>query len=323
VKRRAVLALFAGATLPLTFAAGEPAKVFRLGILSFTPPGPGIRALERRLQTLGWEEGRNLQIDFVRLDETDADRSLTMAAELVGRGVDTIYASGPELAVKLAVTATRTVPVVMVANDYDPVAHGYVASLARPGGNVTGVFMQQIELTPKRLQFLAEAVPDMARVVVLWDRFSADQFEAAREVARSLRIPLDGIECTDPPYDYGRALAGVEGGHRDALLQMTSPVFFVDRQRLAAVALDHRLPSMFAVRQWVDEGGLMSYGASLTDMGRLAADYVDRIAKGAKPADLPVQQPTKFELVVNLKTAKALGLTIPPAILARADEVIE
>jgi putative ABC transport system substrate-binding protein len=246
-----------------------------------------------------------------------------MAAELVGRGVDTIYAGGPELAVKLAVTATKTIPIVMQANDYDPVARGYVASLARPGGNVTGVFLQQIELTPKRLEFLAEAVPHMARVVVLWDRFSADQFEAAREAARSLKIPLDGIECTDPPYDYERALAGVEGGRRDALLQMASPVFFVDRQRLVAVALDHRLPSMFAFRQWVDEGGLMSYGASLTDMGRLAADYVDRIAKGAKPADLPVQQPTKFELIVNLKTAQALGLTIPPTILARADEVIE
>ena len=125
------------------------------------------------------------------------------------------------------------------------------------------------------------------------------------------------------PYDYERALAGVEGGHRDALLLLTSPVFFVDRQRLAAVALDHRLPSIFAFRQWVDEGGLMSYGASITDMGRLAADYVDRIAKGAKPADLPVQQPTRFELVVNLKTAKELGLTIPPLILARADDVIE
>ena len=323
MNRRAVLALLASATMPLPFAAGEPTKVFRLGILSLGPPGPGIRALERRLQTLGWEEGRNLRIDYVQLDQTDADRSLAMAAELVGRGVDTIYAGGPELAVKSAVTATKTIPIVMHANDYDPIARGYVASLARPGGNVTGVFLQQIELIPKRLEFLAEAVLDMTRVVVLWDRFSADQFEAAREAARSLKIPLDGIECTDPPYDYERALVGVEGGHRDALLQMTSPVFFVDRQRLAAVALDHRLPSMFAVRQWVDEGGLMSYGASLSDMGRLAADYVDRIAKGAKPADLPVQQPTKFELIVNLKTAQALDLTIPPTILARADEVIE
>jgi putative ABC transport system substrate-binding protein len=123
-----------------------------------------------------------------------------------------------------------------------------------------------------------------------------------------LKIPLDGIDCADLAYDYWRALAGVDGGHRDVLLQMTSPLFFQDRQRLAAVALDHRLPSMFAFRQWVDAGGLMSYGASLTDMSRLAADYLDRILKGAKPADLPVQQPTTFELVINLKTAKALGL---------------
>jgi putative ABC transport system substrate-binding protein len=326
VKRRKVLAVLAATAVSphlAAKAAGEPGKVFRLGMLSFTPPGPGIRALERRLQTLGWEEGRNLQIDFVQLDDTDVDRSFAMAAELVDRGVDAIYASGPELAVKSAVTAKRTLPVVIIANDYDPLALGYVASLARPGGNVTGVFLQQIELTPKRLDLLTQTIPELVRVVVLWDHFSADQFEAAREAARSLKIPLDGIECTDPPYDYERALAGVEGGHRDALLQMASPVFFVDRQRLPAVALAHRLPSIFAFRQWVDAGGLMSYGASLTDMGRLVADYIDRIARGAKPADLPVQQPTKFELVINLKTAEALGVTIPQSILARADEVIE
>ena len=267
MKRRAVLALLAGATMPLPFAAGEPTKAFRLGVLALGPPGPSIHALEQRLQMLGWEEGRNLRIDYVQLDGTDADRSLAMATELVGRGVDTIYASGPELAVKSAVTATKTLPVVMVANDYDPLARGYIASLARPGGNVTGVFLQQIELTSKQLEFLTQSVPGFARVIVLWDRFSADQFEAAQEAARSLKIPLDGIECADPPYDYERALAGVEGGHRDALLQMASPVFFVDRQRLPAVALAHRLRSMFAFRQWVDEGGLMSYGASVTDMG--------------------------------------------------------
>jgi putative tryptophan/tyrosine transport system substrate-binding protein len=135
-----------------------------------------------------------------------------------------------------------------------------------------------------------------------------------------MRIPLDGIECTDPPYDYERLLADVLGGHRDVLLQMTSPVFIQHRQRLSAVALDHRLPSMFPFREWVDAGGLMSYSASLTDMNRLAADYVDRIARGAKPADLPVQEPTRFELVINLKTAKTLGLTIPQSGLA---EMIE
>jgi len=212
---------------------------------------------------------------------------------------------------------------VMLANDYDPLAHGYVASLAHPGSNVTGIFFQQIELTSKRLEFLTQTVPGVARVVVLWDRLSTDQFEAAREAARLLKIRLDGIECADPPYDYERVLAGIDGARGDAILQTTSPLFFQDRQRFPGVALAHRLPAMFAFRQWVDAGGLISYGASLSAMGRLAADYVDRIAKGAKPADLPVQQPTRFELVVNLNTAKALGLTIPPSILARADEVIE
>ena len=209
------------------------------------------------------------------------------------------------------------------SNDYDPLAGGYVANLARPGGNVTGVFLQQVELTPKRLEFLTETVPELARVVALWDRISADQYEVAKEAARSLKIRLDGIECTGPPYDYERVLAGVDGARRDVLLQLNSGLFFRDGKRLPVVAINHRLPSMFPFRQWVDEGGLMSYSASLTDMSGLAAGYVDRIAKGAKPEDLPVQQPTRFELVVNLKTAAALGLAIPPTILARADEVIE
>ena len=156
----------------------------------------------------------------------------------------------------------------LLANDYDPFAGGYVASLARPGGNVTGVFLQQVELTAKRLEFLSQTVPDLDRVVALWDRISADQFEIARDAARTLRIRLDGVECTDPPYDYERVLAGVDGAHRDVLLQLNSGVFFRDRQRLPATALDHRLPSIFPFRQWVDEGGLMSYGASLTDMSR-------------------------------------------------------
>jgi len=326
MRRRIVLALLAAAAMPpplAATAAGEPAKILRLGVLTAVGPGPGVLAFVEQLRALGWVEGRNLQINYLQLDSADPDRLRAMTAELVGRGVDLIRASGTEIVLKAAVAATRIVPIVMVATDYDPLALGYIASLARPGGNVTGVFMQQIELTPKRLEFLTQTVPELGRVAVLWDRYSADQFEAAREAARSLRIPLDGIQCTDPPYEYERLLADVVGGHQDVLLQMASPVFIQDRQRVSTVALGHRLPSMFPTRESVDAGGLMSYGASLTDMNRLAADYVDRIARGAKPADLPVQQPTKFELVVNLKTAKALGLTIPPSILARADEVIE
>jgi putative ABC transport system substrate-binding protein len=304
-------------------AAGEPTKSFHLGVLFRNPPGPGFRAFLQQMFSLGWEEGRNLQIDYVVLGDADADRSLALAVELVDRRIDVIYAIGGEDELRSAAAATRAVPIVLLANDYDPLAGGYVASLARPGGNVTGVFLQQVELTAKRLEFLTQTVPDLERVVALWDQISADQFEIARDAARSLKIRLDGIECTDPPYDYERLLAGVDGGHRDVLLQLNSGVFFRDRQRFAALALDHRLPSMFPFRQWVDAGGLMSYGASLTDMSRLAADFIDRIARGAKPADLPVQQPTRFELVVNFKTAQAIGLTVPPSILARADEVIE
>lgn len=326
MKRRKVLALLAGAAVSPSIparAAGDLTKTFRLAVLSTNPPGGrGYFAFLQQLHLLGHEEGRNLQIDYVQLDIADTDHARAMTA-LVGRGVDVIFAAGPELAVKSAVEATRTVPIVMLAADYDPIERGYVAGLARPGGNVTGVFVQPLELIGKRLEFLSRTVPELARVVVLWDRISVDQLSTAQQAARTLRIPLDGIECTDSPYDYERPLAGIDGARRDVLLQLVSPLFFQDRQRLAAVALAHRLPSMFAFRQWVDEGGLMSYSASLTDMSRLAADYVDPIAKGAKPEDLPVQQPTRFELVVNLKTAQALGLTIRAAILARADEIIE
>jgi len=326
LQRRAVLGVAASAALApwLTAeAADEATKVLRLGMIVPSRPLPGTRAFEEQLREFGYEEGRNLQLDFLQLFGSDIGHVPEMAAELVGRGVDAILAGGPELALKSAMGVSRSVPIVMVAIDYDPLAGGYVASLGRPGGNVTGVFFQQVELTAKRLQLLAETVPGLARVVILWDRITQDQFETARTAARSLKILADGIECTNPPYDYERTLSGVDGARRDVLLQTSSPSFMADRQRVAAVALDHRLPSMFAFREWADVDGLMSYGPSLTGMYRLAADYVDRIAKGAKPEDLPVQQPTKFELVVNLKTAKSLGLTIPQTILARADEVIE
>jgi putative ABC transport system substrate-binding protein len=326
MRRRTFLSVFGGAALAPAFvaqAAGESAKPFRLGVLLKLPPGPGYRAFVQQLQVLGWEEGRNLRIDFEQLGDADPDRIRTLAAGLVGRGANVIYAAGSEDELKSAMAATSTIPIVFIANDYDPLAKGYIASLARPGGNVTGVLLQQVELTTKQLELLTRTVPELARVFVLWDRISADQFKGAREAARFLKIPLEGVDCGNPPYDYERALAGVAGESRDVLLQMSSPWFFQDRQRIPAAALGHRLPSMFAVRQWVDAGGLMSYGPSLTDMNRLAAGYVDRIAKGAKPADLPVQQPTTFELVINLKTAKALDLTVPQSLLASANEVIE
>jgi putative ABC transport system substrate-binding protein len=212
---------------------------------------------------LGWEEGRNLQIDWVVLGDADADRSVAMAAELVGRGVDANYAVGGENELRSAAAATKTIPIVFLANDYDPLAGGYVLSLARPGGQCHRCFFAAGRVDREAAATSDPDGPRLARVVTLWDRISADQLEIARDAARSLKIRLDGIECTDPPYDYERLLAGVDGAHRDVLLQLNSGLFFRDRQRFSAVALDHRLPSMFPFRQWVDEGGLMSYSASL------------------------------------------------------------
>ena len=243
--------------------------------------------------------------------------------ELVRRNVDVIVATGQEAALKAAKQATSAIPIVMVAVDFDPVALGYALSLARPGGNTTGVFLNQTELTGKRLELLKETVQDTARAIVLWDAISAGQFEGAATAAQTLKLPIKSAELRNLPYDYARALEDANVRPGDALLFLTSPFFNRDRNRLAEFALQRRLPSMFANRQYTDAGGLISYGPSYPAMYRLAAEYVDKILKGAAPADLPIQQPTTFELVLNLKTAKALGVTIPPAILARADEVIE
>ena len=224
---------------------------------------------------------------------------------------------------KAAITATAagSIPVVFRAVDYDPLAKSYIASLAHPGGNLTGVAFQQPELIAKRLDLLAQTVPHIARIVLLYDVTGEDQRETVTRAASALGIPLEAIELRNPPYDYEQALAGTDGSQGDVLVMTSSPFHSVE----AAVeaALRHRLPYIGGWRGWVEAGALMSYGPSITDMYRLSADYVDKILKGVKPADLPVQQPTKFELIVNLKTAKALGLAVPLTLLGRADEVIE
>jgi putative ABC transport system substrate-binding protein len=298
-----------------------PGRVFHIGIVSGSLRShPANVAFEDRLRELGYAEGRNLTIDFVQ--DTDVGRLAAATAELAGRGFD-VMVIGPDAALKAAFTATaaRSTPIVFRAVDYDPLAKGYIASLAHPGGNLTGVVFQQPELIAKRLDLLTQAVPHIARIVLLYDVTGADQRDAVTSAASALAIPLEAIELRSLPHDYEQALAGTDGARGDALVVTASPF---DRPSAAAeAALRHRLASIGYQRQSAEAGFLMSYGPRITDMFRLSADYVDRILKGAKPADLPVQQPTKFELVVNLKTAEALGLTIPPAILARADEVIE
>jgi putative ABC transport system substrate-binding protein len=207
------------------------------------------------------------------------------------------------------------------AADFDPLAKGYIASLAHPGGNATGVVMSNLEMAAKRLDLLRQAVPSIARFVLLYDKIGEDQRDATTTAASALGISLEAIELHSPPYDYERALAGTDGKRGDALMNTLSP--FNQPAAIAEAALRHRLPFIATRRRWAGAGALMSYGPNISDMNRLSADYVDKILKGAKPADLPVQQPTKFELVINLKTAKELGLTIPLSVLGRADEVIE
>lgn len=224
---------------------------------------------------------------------------------------------------KSALTVSRTVPIVMIAIDYDPLARGYVTSLARPSGNVTGVVFQQIELAAKRIQLIKDGFPDRLAATMFWDKLSADQWEAARSTAAMLGLQLSGIELREPPYDYEAALDQAPLDHRGMLVVPTSPFLFRDRARLADFALRHRILSMFVFREWVDAGGLLCYGPSITALFGRVAEFVDRIARGAQPADLPIEQPTKFEMVANLKTAKAIGFELPTAILLRADEVIE
>jgi putative ABC transport system substrate-binding protein len=219
--------------------------------------------------------------------------------------------------------ATTTVPIVIVAVDFDPIARGYVATLAKPGGNVTGVVLRQIELTSKRMQFLKEALPNVTRVAVFWDAISADQWREAEKTAVGVGLRLQGVELRNPPYHLTDAFRTATRGRAEALLLLMSPVFFPQRAQVAELGLKSHLPTICGLAQYAHAGAFMSYGANLDDMFRQAALYIDKIFKGARPADLPIEQPNKFELLINLKTAQALGLTIPPSLLQRADQVIE
>jgi len=320
-----IVALALGILLPpLAADTQPPGRTFRVGILSAANPrtAPQWVAFEQRLRELGYVDGQNFSFDF-RDAGGRAERMPDLATELAGLKPHLIVTAGPEATLKAVRQVAGTIPIVMVAIDYDPIALGYVAGLARPAGNITGLFFQQLELTGKRLELLTEALPGIGRVAVFWDDFAADQFKAAEAAARTLRVQLHAVKMRNPPYDFEAALRTVVQERPGALLGLASPLLFRERARVAELALKHRLPTIFSVRQYAEAGGLMSYGVSFRDMFRRAAEYVDKILKGAKPGDLPIEQPTKFELVVNLKTAKALGLTIPPSVLVRADEIIE
>ncbi len=311
-------------TAPRSADAQPAAKLLRVGLLSGGAPRSTLayQAFEEALRGLGYVDGTTMQLAF-RNAEGRSERLPGLAAELVRSGIDVLIAPGSEATLQAARGATTTLPIVVVAIDYDPIERGYIASLARPGGNITGVFFRQLELTSKRLELAKELVPKATRMAVLWDADSADQVKAAETAARSLNISLLPLELRRPPYDWAGAMQTAVQNRAAAVFVLTSVVVFNDRARIAVAARQHRLPTIFALREHVEAGGLLAYGANIAGMFRTAAIYVDRIHRGSKPAELPVEQPTKFELVINLKTAKALGITVPPALLARADLVIE
>ena len=327
MKRREVLLGLAAAAFGNVSERAIPAQaaanMLRIAAVLWTPSTASYWvAFMKRLRELDYREGENLLVEAFDGRE-EADHLVGNFKGRISKGVNVVVAMGPEMTLKLAIAAAGTLPIVMVAFDYDPLALGYIKTLARPGGNVTGLFVQQVEQAVKRLELIREAFPKAPAATVLWDKLSFHQWEAVEKAAKTLGIRVIGIELRGQPYDYERALADASMEATDLLVAMASPIFFIDRERLVDCALKHRMATIFAIREYTEAGGLMSYGVSLDGTMRRAAEYVDRIARGARPADLPVEQPTKFELVINLKTAKALGVTIPPSLLARADEVIE
>jgi putative ABC transport system substrate-binding protein len=312
---------------PVAAEAQQAAKIARIGFLAtnlaVNPHLP--EAFRQGLRDLGYVEGRNLVIEY-RDAEGKLERLPALAAELVALKVDVIVAVST-LEALAAKQATRTIPIVF-AVAADPVTSGLVTSLARPGGNVTGLSNLAPELVGKRLEQLKQAVPAVSRVAVLWqpgalgERTEKDMLKGAEVAGRALGVRLQFVEARGPA-DFARALSEMTRARAGALTVLTSAMFANERRRLVDLAAKNRLPAVYGLREYVDAGGLMSYGPSIADLFRRAATYVDRILKGRKPGDLPVEQPTKFELLINLKTAKALGLTIPPSLLGRADEVIQ
>ncbi len=312
---------------PLAAEAQQAGKVYRIGFLGSAPPATpdmarNINAFLRGMRDLGYVEGQNLRIEW-RFAEGRAERHPGFAAELVGLKVDVIVAVVTP-AVQAAKGATTTIPIVMITAG-DPVGSGLVASLARPGGNVTGLSSMTIDLSAKQVELLKASVPKVTRVAVLWNPAHPAHplmLKEAEGAARAVAVQLQILEARDPD-EFDRAFAAMTRERAGALLVLADPMFFAHRVRLTQLAAKSRLPSMYLTREYVEAGGLISYGPSYLDLCLRAATYVDKILKGAKPSDLPVEQPTKFELVINLKTAKALGLTIPQSVLIRADEVIQ
>ena len=308
--------------------AQQPKKVPRIGYLTSTDPSTeSIRfePFQAALRELGYIEGQNIAIEY-RYAEGKADRFSALAAELVRLRVDIILVGG-DRPIRAAKNATKTIPIIMTGSGLDPVKEGHVESLARPGGNVTGITSLNRELTGKRLELFKEAVPKLARVAVLYDPAIQG---ITRELKEDVTVAARALGLTVQPWevraadDFEKVFAALNKQRPHGLLEHGGgPLMRANQRRIAGFALKSRLPSIYSQDEYVHAGGLMSYGNDITEQYRRIAYFVDRILKGAKPADLPVEQPTKFELVINLKTAKQIGLTIPPEVLARASRLIK
>jgi putative ABC transport system substrate-binding protein len=315
--------------LSVPASAQQPKKVPRIGYLSNADPATEsarVDAVRRALRERGYVEGQNIAIEF-RYAEGKLDRLPELAAELVDLKVDIIVVAGGTRQTRAAKNATKTIPIVMTGLGADPVESGLIDSLARPGGNITGITNLGRELGGKRLELLKEAVPKVARFVVLYEPAIPGSVIEVKEVLpvaeRALRLTIRSWEVR-AAEDFDKVFAAITKWRPDGLyVPAAGPVMTANQKRIVGFALKSRLPSMYSLRVFVDAGGLMYYGADLADSYRLVATYVDKILKGAKPADLPVEQPKKFEFVINLKTAKQIGVTIPPNVLARANIVIK
>ena len=329
IGRRQFISAISGAVVawPLVARAQQLAgRTARIGFVRPPLDNPvvsvGYPAFLDELKKSGFSEGQNLTVEIVREDQ-DAQQLFAATADLVRSNVELLVVSGSEITLQAAIAASRTIPIAMLAINFDPIARGYVKSLARPGGNITGVVSLQTELAAKQVELLTQAFPERTRLAVLWDGISADQFAAAERQARSLRLDVQSLKLENPPYDFDAAFRSLAEGSPQMLLVLSSPFFTPYRSQIAELAIQQRLPTMFIFKHYAEAGGLISYGVDPPAIYRQLGFYAGKILNGTKPADLPVEQAVKFELVINLKTAKAIGVELSTAIQLRADEVIE
>jgi len=327
MRRREFISLLGGMTaIPLVVRAQEVGKVYRIGFFGpalLSPPNVvPYQAFLAQMRELGFREGQNLHIEFRGIVDDLRGNSVS-AEELVRAQPELIVVCGPAVPLQSVVGTNQTNPIVMIAFNFDPIVSGYVKSLSRPGGNITGVVSQQLELAQKQVELLTQTFPGKTHLAILFEAQSVDQFSAAERAAKSLKLEVQSLKLEGPSYNFDAAIRSAAAGGAQMLLMLSGPRWAQHRSLIAELAIQHRLPAMYIAKHYVEGGGLISYGADLSAIYRKGADYVAKILKGAKPAELPVEQATKFELVVNLKAAKALGVTIPNGILLAADEVID